>query len=206
MKETISTELEFKEIFKKLSFEKSALIILDDRGLFDDEDAIHVDISFHDFNEKINKRAYHHAFSEVCKNFYISEDIITKYFPYFDVNDICQHQILSETFIRRFKNCIDWKLIFLFQETSKNLYNDFNDKVKVNIIEVEEIEEPTPGIGSVSCIDGVVCMWNDGEWVPIILEGGGGGLSLETQINNRNPYNYITNGINTIDIHQANFS
>jgi len=154
MKETIDTEEGFKQILKKISFEKRNNIIRNNSSLFsDNKNEIYLDISFDEFTKNTNKITLEHSFSYICKNFYLTEYVIIKYFPYFDVDDICEYQIISEQFMRRFNNSLNWQLVFLFQETSKEIFDDFKDRVNfidTSDVEVEDFGYQNIGIQSIA--------------------------------------------------------
>lgn len=108
-----------------------------------------VPISFAKMRRKIKKNAIKEVTDYIITNYFINEDVLRKYLPYFDWSTICEKQILSESFIEEFENEVDWLLIFFYQSS---ISGQFIEKHKKKIQEsplfkeaTEEEADPNPG-------------------------------------------------------------
>lgn len=67
--------------------------------------------------------------SELCRNKILSEEFIREFKDYVNWYYVSSSQSLSENFIREFKDSVDWRYIGIRQNLSKEFIYEFYDKV-----------------------------------------------------------------------------
>lgn len=99
--------------------------------------------SLNEIREKAKVEILKTSFNLALESNLFDEEILRKYFPYFDKKLLCEKQILSEYFIEEFEDEIDWLLIFKNQE---HLSNQFIKKHENKIIKkISQEPEPIEG-------------------------------------------------------------
>ncbi len=81
-----------------------------------------------DFLTENNKYFNDHLWKMVCGWQVLSEDFIRKFADKVDWHSISSHQEISENFIREFQDKVDWKMISQKKNLSEDFIREFQDK------------------------------------------------------------------------------